>query len=192
MAESVFVHPTALVESDNVGAGTKVWAFAHIMEGAVVGRDCKIGDHVFIEGGAVVGDRVTIKNSSLIWHGVRISDEVFVGPNVVFTNDPVPRVLHPTTMDDWVETEVGRGASIGANSTILCGIRLGAHCFVGAGSVVTKDVPAHALVYGNPAQIRGWVCVCGRQLGADTRCSQCGRWYAGGENGLTELDGDIL
>lgn len=189
MSEEVFVHPNALVESDEVGAGSYVWAFAHIMKGAIVGQNCKIGDHAFIESGAVLGDRVTVKNGCLIWHGVHIGDDVFVGPNVVFTNDLTPRVRYQTTAEDWLETEVAEGASLGANSTILSGIRIGSNAFVGAGSVVTGDVPDHALVFGNPARQSGWVCECGSRLGDDLVCSACGRSYEDTGRGLHELSG---
>lgn len=183
-----FVHPTALVESDDVGPGTKVWAFAHVMEGAVVGRDCKIGDHSFIEGGASLGDRVTVKNGCLIWHGVHIGDEVFVGPNVVFTNDMKPRVHHQTTAEEWLDTEIGERASLGANSTILCGIRIGRNAMVGAGSVVTKSVEDHAVVVGNPARQVGWACDCGEPLRDDLTCTRCGRAYRSGTKGLEEIE----
>jgi UDP-2-acetamido-3-amino-2,3-dideoxy-glucuronate N-acetyltransferase len=184
--EGVFVHPTALVESVDVGQGTRVWAFAHILEGAVVGCDCKIGDHVFIEGGATLGDRVNVKNNSLIWHGVMIGDDVFVGPNAVFTNVLGPRVRYQTGPDDWEKTIVESRASIGANATIVTGITLGFNSMIGAGSVVTRDVPAHALVYGNPARQAGWVCDCGSKLADDLTCPQCGRRYRAGEGGLSE------
>ncbi len=186
MSEGPVLHPTALVESRQVGDRTRVWAFAHILEGAVIGEDCKIGDHVFIEGGAVLGDRVTVKNNSLIWHGVTIGDDVFVGPNAVFTNDLGPRVRYQTGPDEWEKTEVADRASIGANSTIVAGIRLGFNSMVGAGSVVTRDVPDQALVYGNPARQVGWVCDCGHKLGDDLTCSQCGRRYVETETGLRE------
>jgi UDP-2-acetamido-3-amino-2,3-dideoxy-glucuronate N-acetyltransferase len=184
--ESVFVHPTALVESDSVGSGTKVWAFAHIMPGAVVGNDCKVGDHAFIEDGAILGERVTVKNNSLIWHGVKLGDDVFVGPNVVFTNDLRPRVRYQTTADDWLDTVVGDRATLGANSTIISGLTIGRNALVGAGSVVTHDVPDHALVFGNPARQHGWVCDCGRQLADDLSCESCGRAYALTGSGLEE------
>lgn len=186
MTEDVFVHANALVESDEVGDGTRIWAFAHVMKGAVVGHACKIGDHAFIESGATLGDRVTVKNNSLIWHGVRIGDEVFVGPNVVFTNDMRPRVRYQTGPEDWASTEVEAGSSIGANATIVCGIRLGANCMIGAGSVVTRDVPAHALVAGNPARQRGWVCECGTTLDNALGCPSCSRRYREDPSGLVE------
>lgn len=164
-----FFHPTALVESDSIGAGTRIWAFAHVLPGAVVGRDCQICDHVFIEDGARVGDGVTIKNGVMVWKGVNLGDSVFVGPGVVFTNDPRPRSPRGPAgcvreeNDRLVETRVEKGASIGANATILPGVRLGEYCMVAAGSVVTRDVPPFALVAGNPARIVGTVDEAGRK-----------------------------
>ncbi len=187
MAEEVFVHPSALVETSEIGSGTRIWAFAHVMEGAVVGRECKIGDHAFIESGAVLGDRVTVKNGCMIWHGVSVGDDVFVGPNVVFTNDLAPRVRHLSGPADWIATEVASRASIGANATIVCGNRIGYNSMIGAGSVVTKDVPDHALVVGNPASQRGWVCGCGTVLGDDLGCPACSRTYRQTSDGLVEV-----
>ncbi|MFP3881057.1 MAG: acyltransferase [Actinomycetota bacterium] len=188
MATDYFAHPTALVETDDVGSGSRVWAFAHVMEGAILGRHCKVGDHSFIEGGASLGDRVTVKNGCLIWHGVHIGDDVFVGPNVVFTNDMRPRVRYQTTSQEWLDTEVGERASIGANSTILCGIRIGRNAMVGAGSVVTKSVKDHAMVVGNPARQVGWACDCGESLDGDLTCAACGRFYRKGLKGLEEIE----
>jgi UDP-2-acetamido-3-amino-2,3-dideoxy-glucuronate N-acetyltransferase len=187
MSGEIFVHPSALVETTEIGEGTRVWAFAHVMEGAVVGTDCKIGDHSFIESGAILGDRVVVKNNSLIWHGVSIGDDVFVGPNTVFTNVVAPRARHQTYPDDWEETEVADRATIGANSTIVSGIRLGYNCMIGAGSVVTKDVPDHALVYGNPAEQAGWVCDCGHRLDDRYSCPDCSRHYETWDQGLRDL-----
>jgi acetyltransferase-like isoleucine patch superfamily enzyme len=158
-------HPLALVESVDVGAGTRIWAFAHIMPGVRIGKDCNIGDHAFLETGVRIGRGVTIKNNALIWKGIVVGDYVFIGPNVVFTNDRYPRAARFPGVKDryadessWLEnTEVHEGAAIGANSTICCGIKLGAFCMIGAGSVVTRDVPEHALVRGNPARLAGWV-----------------------------------
>ncbi len=185
-SQEVFVHPTALVESSQVGPGTRVWAFAHILDGAVIGEDCKIGDHAFIEGGATLGDRVTVKNNSLIWHGVTIGDDVFVGPNAVFTNVVAPRAAYQTYPEDWEKTEIADRVSIGANSTIVSGIRVGFNAMIGAGSVVTRNVPDHALVYGNPAKQAGWVCDCGHKLVTDLSCSHCGKHYVAVETGLQE------
>ncbi|NIQ81634.1 MAG: N-acetyltransferase [Anaerolineae bacterium] len=157
------------------------------MDGATIGSDCKIGDHSFIESGVVLGDRVTVKNGSLIWHGVTTGEDVFIGPGVVFTNDLTPRVRHQTGPEDWIATEVASGASIGANATILCGIRIGYNSMIGAGSVVTRDVPDHALVIGNPASQRGWVCDCGSALATTLDCPKCGRHYRRVEAGLQEV-----
>jgi UDP-2-acetamido-3-amino-2,3-dideoxy-glucuronate N-acetyltransferase len=150
-----FRHPQALVESEQVGSGTRVWAFAHILPRAVVGKDCNVCDHVFIENDVVVGDRVTIKCGVQLWDGVRLEDDVFVGPNVTFTNDPMPRSR--AHLASYPETLVRRGASIGANATILPGVTIGRSAMVGAGSVVTRNVPPHAVVVGNPARIVRYV-----------------------------------
>lgn len=174
---TVYVHEQAIVESDDVGEGTRVWAFAHVMKGAVVGAECNIGGGSFIESGAVVGNRVTIKNNSLVWHGVTIEDDVFVGPNTVFTNDLTPRAHRPSNPDEWLPTLVQEGATIGANSTIVCGLSIGRHAMVGAGAVVVRNVPSHALVVGNPAQRVGWMCICGARLSAELTCANCSRVY---------------
>lgn len=174
---TAFVHATALVETDQVGARTRIWAFAHLLPGARVGADCNVCDHVFVEGGAVVGDRVTLKNNVLVWDGVEIHDDVFLGPNVVFTNDLRPRAHVKKRPEEFARTVVGAGASIGANATVVCGVTIGAGAMVGAGSVVTRDVPAHALVVGNPARPAGWVCRCGARLDGDD-CAGCGLRFA--------------
>lgn len=148
---SVFIHPNSLCESDNIGAGTRIWAFAHVLPGARIGRDCNICDHVFIENDVVVGDHVTVKCGVQLWDGVRLEDDVFIGPNVTFTNDPFPRSKNYP--ERFAQTVVARGASIGANATILPGVRIGANAMVGAGAVVTRDVPANAVIAGNPARI---------------------------------------
>ncbi len=155
MSESFFRHPTAIVETAHVGAGTRVWAFAHVLAAAVIGRDCNICDHVFIENDVRLGDRVTVKSGVQLWDGVTLEDDVFVGPNATFTNDPFPRSRRPPGR--FARTTVRRGASIGANATVLPGLTIGREAMVGAGAVVTFDVPAHAIVSGNPAQIRGYV-----------------------------------
>ena len=172
----MFVHPLALCESDDVGPRTRVWAFAHVLAGARVGADCNVGDHAFVEGGAVVGDGVTIKNGVLLWSGVTVEDGVFLGPGAVFTNDAGPRAPHPKGPAGWRATLVRRGATVGANATVLSGLTIGRWAMVGAGAVVTADVPDHALEVGNPARQAGWACECGRTLPAGLACA-CGRSY---------------
>ncbi len=184
--ESVFVHPRGLCESDLVGPRTRIWAFAHVLPGAQIGADCNVCDHVFVEGGARVGDRVTIKNAVLLWDGVTVEDDVFLGPNMVFTNDLRPRAAIKKGTQQFVPTRVREGATIGANATIVCGVTIGAHALVGAGTVVTRDVPAHALVVGSPARRVGWVCTCGADLGTDLTCG-CGRRYEAAGAGLSAL-----
>jgi acetyltransferase-like isoleucine patch superfamily enzyme len=150
-----FVHQAGICESTQIGEGTRVWAFAHVLPGARIGRDCNICDHVFVENDVVLGDRVTVKCGVQVWDGVRLSDDVFVGPNVTFTNDRFPRSrVYP---DSFTTTIVGSGASLGANATVLPGVSIGRNAMVGAGAVVTKDVPANAIVVGNPARIVGYV-----------------------------------
>lgn len=184
---TVFVHPSALCESDTIGARTRVWAFAHVMAGAVVGADCNVCDHAFIETGARLGDRVTVKNNVLVWDKVTVEDDVFLGPNVVFTNDLTPRVQFKKSPAEFVETTVRRGASIGANATIVCGITIGENAMVGAGAVVTRNVASHALVTGNPARRVGWACVCGGRLDDELRCPRCARRYREDGGGLRLL-----
>jgi len=173
---SVFVHEKGLCESDEVGPRTRIWAFAHVMKGAVVGADCNIGDHAFIERGARIGNRVTVKNAVLIWDKVTVEDEVFLGPNTVFTNVRNLRSALRPRPEEFLPTLIKRGASIGANATIVCGVTVGERALVGAGSVVTADVPAFALVAGNPARRVGWVCTCGAPLLRSLRCA-CGQRY---------------
>ncbi len=162
----VFIHDTAVVAPDAViGAGTKIWHYVHVREHAKIGTHCVLGKDVYIDHYVAIGNGVKIQNGVSVYQGVTLEDEVFVGPNAVFTNDLLPRSQHTT----WrvVETVVERGASIGANATIVCGVRLGAHCMVGAGAVVVKNVPPHALVVGNPAKVAGYVCSCGHHLHRD-------------------------
>jgi len=150
-----YAHPEGKVESSDIGPGTRVWAFAHILEGARIGADCNICDHTLIEGGAVVGDRVTVKCGVQLWNGVTLEDDVFVGPNATFTNDRFPRSRQQRA--EVARTVVRRGASIGANATLLPGVTIGAGAMVGAGAVVTRDVPPRAIVMGNPAAVTGFV-----------------------------------
>jgi acetyltransferase-like isoleucine patch superfamily enzyme len=177
------IHPSAIVESHQIGSGTCVWAFAHVMEGAVLGNNVQVGDHAFIEGGANVGSNVTIKNQVCIWEGVEISDDVFIGPRVTFTNDNNPRSPRMASMqtryasrETWLaRTHVGRGVAIGAAAVICPGIRLGDYCMIGAGAVVTRSVPPFTLVVGNPARSAGHVCTCGQRIaGFESECDACG------------------
>jgi UDP-2-acetamido-3-amino-2,3-dideoxy-glucuronate N-acetyltransferase len=168
-----FVHPTAVVEDGaKVGDRTRIWHFAHIRAGARIGADTVIGKSAYVEGGAVIGDACKIQNFVSVYSGVTLGDEVFVGPSAVFTNDLVPRAS-----GGWetIPTSVERGASIGANATIVCGVTIGRWAIVGAGAVVTKDVAAHHLVVGNPARPIGWVCRCGNRVeGPGSICDRCG------------------
>jgi UDP-2-acetamido-3-amino-2,3-dideoxy-glucuronate N-acetyltransferase len=176
-ATGPFVHAKGLNESDTVGDRTRIWAFAHVLPGARIGADCNVCDHAFVEGGAVIGDRVTIKNAVLVWNGVTVEDDVFLGPNMVFTNDFRPRAHVKKGPDEFAPTLVRAGATIGANATIVCGTVIGPDAFVAAGAVVNRDVPAHALVAGNPARVRGWVCRCGERLSEGLVCPADGTAY---------------
>lgn len=163
MSRGFYVHPQALVDPGaSVGDGTRVWAFAHILEGAVVGRDCNICDHTFVEGKVRLGDRVTVKSGVYLWDGIMAEDDVFIGPCAAFTNDIRPR--SGNRHGDYVGATLKRGCSIGANATLLPEVTVGRWAMVGAGAVVTRDVPDHAVIIGNPARLRGWVCQCGEML----------------------------
>lgn len=150
-----FVHSQGICESHSVGSDTKIWAFTHVLPGAVIGKDCNICDHVFIENDVVVGDRVTVKCGVQLWDGLRIGDDVFIGPNVSFTNDLFPRSKQRPA--EFAKTILEESCSIGANATVLPGISIGRNAIVGAGAVVTRSVPPNAIVYGNPARIQGYV-----------------------------------
>ena len=152
---AVFLHPQALCESPHVGEGTRIWAFAHVLPGARIGADCNICDHVFIENDVILGDRVTVKCGVQLWDGLRVEDDVFIGPNATFSNDKYPRSKRHDR--ELLQTWIGKGASIGGGATILPGLKIGARAMVGAGSVVTQDVPPRATVSGNPARIVGYV-----------------------------------
>jgi UDP-2-acetamido-3-amino-2,3-dideoxy-glucuronate N-acetyltransferase len=154
MMSDFFSHPNAIVESTRIGKGTRIWAFTHILPGAVIGEDCNLCDQIFIENEVTIGNRVTIKSGVQLWDGITLEDDVFVGPNATFTNDPFPRSKHYP--ESFTCTLVRKGASIGANATILPGLTVGQYAMIGAGTVVTKDVPAYAIVVGNPARIVGY------------------------------------
>lgn len=160
LVQEAEIHPTSLVHTKEIGSGTRIWAFVNICPGARIGADCNICDHVFIENDVVIGDRVTVKCGVQLWDGSTLEDDVFVGPNATFTNDPFPRSR--SYLADYPKTIVRKGASIGANATILPGITIGTNAMVGAGAVVTRDVPPYAIVVGNPARIKGYA-ACERQ-----------------------------
>lgn len=155
------IHPLAEVQSVHLGEGTTVWQFAVILAGAKIGRNCNINCHTFIENDVILGDNVTVKSGTYLWDSIRIEDDVFLGPNVVFTNDLRPRSKQPAT---YPLTTVRKGASIGANTTVLAGVTIGRYALSGIGSVITRDVPDYALVYGNPARVHGWVDEQGKAL----------------------------
>lgn len=180
----VFVHSLGLCESASVGSGTRIWAFAHVLAGAKIGNDCNICDHAYVENGVSIGDRVTIKNRVLLFEGVTVQDDVFLGPGVIFTNDLHPRASIKRSGSELSTTVVRRGATLGAGVIVVCGISVGEHAFAGAGSVLTRDVPAHAFVVGNPGRIIGWACECGLRLSEDLNCS-CGLRYRQGDAGLS-------
>jgi UDP-2-acetamido-3-amino-2,3-dideoxy-glucuronate N-acetyltransferase len=175
-----FVHESSYVdEGAKIGAGTKIWHFCHVMPRAKIGERCNIGQNVLVSSDVSIGTNVKIQNNVSLYTGVIVEDDAFLGPSMVFTNVINPR-SHVSRKDEYKTTLVKRGASIGANATIVCGTTLGRYCFVGAGAVVTKDVPDYALVYGTPARVRGWVCQCGEQLkfeGERAVCSGCGDVY---------------
>ena len=188
MTEGVFVHPQGICESDSVGPGTRIWAFAHVMKRALIGSDCNIGEGAFVEGGAVLGDRVTVKNGVYVWDGVVVEAGVFLGPGCVLTNRNRPRSRQGQegTKAPWDPIVIREGASIGAGAVLVCPLEVGRFALVGAGAVVTRDVPDHGLVVGNPARRIGWACECGAGLDDSLACPECKRAYAhNSQGGLT-------
>jgi UDP-2-acetamido-3-amino-2,3-dideoxy-glucuronate N-acetyltransferase len=189
-AMTIRIHPTAEVSPNaEIGDGTSIWHQAQIREGARIGENCIIGKGVYIDAGVSLGDNVKIQNYVSVYHGVAIGDGVFVGPHVCFTNDLKPRAVKPDlslkSANDWVlsKTHIKTGASLGANSTIRCGVTIGAWAMIGSGSVVTKDIPDFGLAWGNPARLHGFVCPCGEKLGLKNKdtsgvvagCPKCGQ-----------------
>lgn len=179
-----FVHESSYVDDGaQIGSGTKIWHFCHVMPRSRIGERCNIGQNVLVSADVSIGNNVKIQNNVSLYTGVIVEDDVFLGPSMVFTNVINPR-SHVSRKDEYKQTLVRKGASIGANATVVCGITLGRYCFVGAGSVVTRDVPDYALVYGSPARVRGWMCQCGEQLTFEehdgvemAKCHSCGDLY---------------
>lgn len=189
MEKDYFVHPSSYVEEGcKIEEGTKIWHFSHIMAGCTIGKRCNIGQNVVISPGVILGDGVKIQNNVSVYTGVICEDDVFLGPSCVFTNVINPRAFI-SRKAEYRSTLIRQGSSVGANATIVCGHTLGKYAMVGAGSVVTKDVPDYALVYGVPAKIQGYVCQCGVQLQFQERvavCHACGKKYRRQENDRVE------
>ncbi|MEW6207821.1 MAG: acyltransferase [Acidobacteriota bacterium] len=191
MEKNYFIHESSYVDEPcEIGEGTKIWHFSHVMKNSVVGRRCNIGQNVVILPDVRIGDNVKIQNNVSVYTGVELEDDVFCGPSMVFTNVVNPR-SHVPRKDEYRKTLVKRGASIGANATVVCGNTIGRYAFIGAGAVVTKDVPDYALIVGNPGRVVGWMCQCGIKLDLSRRmdeseqatCNACGKKYAK-ENGV--------
>ena len=180
MERKYFAHPTTVIDEPvEIGEGTKIWHFSHVMSGARIGRNCIIGQNAFISSGAILGNNIKIQNDVSIFDGVILEDDVFCGPSMVFTNVFNPRSFI-SRRKEFRQTVVGRGTTIGANATVICGNKIGQYAFIGASSVVTKDVPDYALVYGNPGKVKGWVCQCAEEIAfrsGRTKCQACGKRY---------------
>lgn len=194
MSPAPYVHPTAVVgQSARIGSGTRIWHFCHVMDGAQIGAECTFGQNCFVARGVVVGDRVKVQNNVSLYEGVRIDDEVFLGPSVVFTNVTRPRAA-VSRRESYEPTRVCRGATLGANATVLPGVTLGQYCFVAAGAVVRRDVPPFALVAGVPARVIGWVSRLGERLAFDAdghaRCPASGERYVRADGRVSPLTGD--
>lgn len=187
MEKKYYVHPTAVVDEPvEIGEGTEIWHFSHIMAGAKIGRNCIIGQNVFIGSGAILGNSIKIQNNVSIYNAVILEDDVFCGPSMVFTNVFNPRSFI-SRKREFRKTLVQKGATIGANATVICGNTIGPYAFVGAGSVVTKDVPDYALVYGNPGKVKGWVCQCAEEItfrSGRAKCQACGKRYRKNRTGV--------
>ena len=188
MDKEYFVHESSYVDDDvTIGAGTKIWHFCHVQRGARIGKKCSLGQNVNISNNVVLGDGVKIQNNVSVYEGVELEDYVFCGPSCVFTNDLTPRAKYPKGSAGYKKTLVKEGASIGANATVVCGHTIGRWALIGAGAVVTDNVPDHALMLGVPARRKGWACECGALLDESLRCA-CGRAYEETENGLKETE----
>lgn len=186
---SYYVHPSSFVDENvEIGEGTKIWHFCHIQSGARIGKNCSFGQNVNVSNNVIIGNGVKVQNNVSLYEGVEVGDYVFCGPSCVFTNDLTPRAKYPKGHAAYKKTILGDGASIGANATVVCGHRIGKWAMVGAGSVVTTNVPDHALMTGVPARQHGWVCECGTVLREELVCTTCGRKYKETSEGLEEIE----
>ncbi len=192
MEKTYFVHPTAIVDEPvEIGEKTQIWHFSHIMSGAKIGENCIIGQNVFVGKGAILGNNIKVQNNVSVFDGVILEDDVFCGPSMVFTNVYNPRSFI-SRKKEFRKTLVKRGATIGANATVVCGYTIGQYALIGAGTVVTKDVPDYALVYGNPGKVRGWVCQCAVQISFQdgrAKCQACGKQYEKDTAGVRVVEG---
>lgn len=183
-----FIHPTSYVDEPvSIGEGTKIWHFCHIQSGAIIGKNCSFGQNVNVSNNVRIGNGCKVQNNVSLYEGVELEDNVFCGPSCVFTNDLTPRAKYPKGRANYKKTLIKEGASIGANATIICGHTVGRFALIGAGAVVSFDVPDYALVKGVPARIKGWICECGEILSDQLVCSKCGRLYKQKVNGLEEI-----
>jgi len=183
-----FVHESSYIDENvTIGEGTKIWHFCHIQSGAVIGKKCSLGQNVNISNNVIIGNHVKIQNNVSIYEGVEIEDYVFCGPSMVFTNDLTPRSQYPKGSAGYQKTLVRKGATIGANATIVCGHTIGKNAMIAAGAVVTQNVPDHALMAGVPAKQIGWACECGQKLNQQLICEQCNRKYKQDKFGLTPM-----
>jgi UDP-2-acetamido-3-amino-2,3-dideoxy-glucuronate N-acetyltransferase len=198
MEKNYFVHESSYVDEPcEVGEGTKIWHFSHIMSGSKIGRGCNIGQNVVVSPGVRIGDNVKLQNNVSVYTGVELEDDVFCGPSMVFTNVVNPR-SHVSRKDEYRRTLVKKGASIGANATVVCGNTIGRYAFIGAGAVVIRDVPDYAMIVGNPGRIAGWMCQCGIKLDLDrsdkgvqsVTCSSCGKRYEKRDEVVSEIRDD--
>ena len=183
-----FVHPTSIIDDNvEIGEDTKIWHFSHIQSGARIGKNCSFGQNVNVSNNVKVGDGCKVQNNVSLYEGVELGDYVFCGPSCVFTNDLTPRAKYPKGHAGYKKKIVEEGASIGANATVVCGHKIGKWALIGAGAVVTSNVPTHALMLGVPARRMGWACECGELLPEDLVCEKCGRKYMETDEGLEEV-----
>jgi UDP-2-acetamido-3-amino-2,3-dideoxy-glucuronate N-acetyltransferase len=188
MSQEYFVHESSYIDDNvKIGSNTKIWHFCHIQSNSVIGSHCSFGQNVNIANNVTIGDGCRIQNNVSIYEGVELGNNVFCGPSMVFTNDLTPRADFPKGSAGYLKTRIADGASIGANATIVCGHNIGERAMVAAGAVVTKDVPAYALMAGVPAHRVGWVCECGNRLNDNLKCDKCKKMYVEQEDGLKEI-----